>query len=365
MLKETLGEKLKTAREAKRLSVRDVTRETNIVQRYIEALENNDFNKFPGETYLLGFLRSYGSFLRLDEDELLRLYKGQQISESQTPLEELTKPTSSITFGNLFDKEKLMLTGKILSILIAIFLLIKFAVFVWESMGEISMTTIEYSTGSKKIPKLDSVQRLQLVRDKGEILLKIEQSALFRISSIDYAFRLTGLEKDKASLETYPGGSKVFLPLQKEIESLIPDCPRQLLFRLKAVSPNTAKIELKLGKHLKTDALEASKNSKTKVETSEPEKLILRLHLELMDNSYVETYLDGKKEYAGLLKRGQEMNWTAKQTIQLHLGNSDGVRINVNGKDYKFPGKVKNKIFSWKRDPLNPSVYEVTVNENQ
>ena len=66
---ESLGDKLRTARESKGYTYSHVGRETNIAIRYIEALENEDFSKFPGEPYILGFLRNYGEYLGLDVDE--------------------------------------------------------------------------------------------------------------------------------------------------------------------------------------------------------------------------------------------------------------------------------------------------------
>jgi hypothetical protein len=82
-------------------NMKDVSKDTNIVVKYLEALENEEFDKFPSETYLLGFLRSYAEYLRLDADELIQAYKGYKIGESSTPLEELTRPTGLSIFTQL------------------------------------------------------------------------------------------------------------------------------------------------------------------------------------------------------------------------------------------------------------------------
>ena len=91
-LVESLGEKLRTARESKGYSYSHVGRETNIAVRYIEALENEDFSKFPGEPYILGFLRNYGEYLGLDAEELISLYRTLRIQEQPVPVEQLLKP---------------------------------------------------------------------------------------------------------------------------------------------------------------------------------------------------------------------------------------------------------------------------------
>ena len=88
---ESLGDKLRSTREAKGYSYEYVVRETNIARRYLEALESEAFSKFPGEPYLLGFLRNYGEYLGLDVEELLSLYRAIKIQEQPVPVEQLLK----------------------------------------------------------------------------------------------------------------------------------------------------------------------------------------------------------------------------------------------------------------------------------
>ena len=83
---ESLGNKLKTAREAKGLSYDTVSRDTNISSRYLEALEKEDFSGFPGEPYVLGFLRNYSEYLGLNPDELQSLYRSLKLQEQPIPV---------------------------------------------------------------------------------------------------------------------------------------------------------------------------------------------------------------------------------------------------------------------------------------
>lgn len=86
---ESIGAKLQGTRESKGYSIEQVARETHIAKRFIEAMEAEDFDSFPGEPYLLGFLRTYANFLDLDGNELVTLYKNTQIQEAPPPMEEL------------------------------------------------------------------------------------------------------------------------------------------------------------------------------------------------------------------------------------------------------------------------------------
>ena len=93
---ESLGEKLKTAREGKEISFDQAGKDTKISVRYLEALEAEDFSGFPGETYVIGFLRNYGAYLDLDVRELLSLYRALLQLEQPMPVEQLLKQPSPV-----------------------------------------------------------------------------------------------------------------------------------------------------------------------------------------------------------------------------------------------------------------------------
>lgn len=86
---ESIGQKLKTAREEKGYSPDQVARDTNIARRFIVAMEEEDFAVFPGDTYLLGFLRNYADYLGLDAERIVNLYRNMKIQEQPIPMEEL------------------------------------------------------------------------------------------------------------------------------------------------------------------------------------------------------------------------------------------------------------------------------------
>ncbi|MCL2800458.1 MAG: helix-turn-helix domain-containing protein [Treponema sp.] len=88
---ESLGEKLKAARFEKGLNFDQISRETNISIRYLEALETENFSVFPGEPYVVGFLRNYGSYLDLDVQKVISLYRALRIQEQPIPVEQLLK----------------------------------------------------------------------------------------------------------------------------------------------------------------------------------------------------------------------------------------------------------------------------------
>ena len=74
---ETLGQYLRREREARSVSLEEISRGTRISRPYLEALERDDFHFFSKREYTLGFLRGYARHLGLDPDEILKRYRFQ------------------------------------------------------------------------------------------------------------------------------------------------------------------------------------------------------------------------------------------------------------------------------------------------
>lgn len=70
-----LGERLREARESQGISLSQAAVETRILQRYLVALEDGDYQHLPGDVYARGFIRNYANYLGLPGDELIELYR--------------------------------------------------------------------------------------------------------------------------------------------------------------------------------------------------------------------------------------------------------------------------------------------------
>src|SRR5689334_8691984 len=83
-MSETLGRRLREAREAKGYVLEDVERATRIRAKYLVALEDGDFDALPSQAQVRGFLRNYAQFLSLDDEQVLADYN-QQVGPSAPP----------------------------------------------------------------------------------------------------------------------------------------------------------------------------------------------------------------------------------------------------------------------------------------
>ncbi len=76
---------LRGAREDQSLSREDAAHEINLRLDQLDALERDQFDRLPGDTFVRGYLRTYAKWLRLDVDKVLATYieqTGQSVDVS-------------------------------------------------------------------------------------------------------------------------------------------------------------------------------------------------------------------------------------------------------------------------------------------
>jgi cytoskeleton protein RodZ len=74
------GEHLRRERELRGVSLEEIAAATRISTRFLEALENEQWDRLPGGAFNRGFIRSIARFLGLDEDGLVAEYSYERNS---------------------------------------------------------------------------------------------------------------------------------------------------------------------------------------------------------------------------------------------------------------------------------------------
>ena len=62
----SVGSQLKAGRERLGLSLSDIAAKTRVPTRHLESIEQSNFDALPGQTYTLGFARSYANAVDMD-----------------------------------------------------------------------------------------------------------------------------------------------------------------------------------------------------------------------------------------------------------------------------------------------------------
>lgn len=85
------GQFLKEMREELGLSHAQVSEALYITVHYVKALENDDYTKLPGQTFIKGYYKSYAEYLRADTEKVMNYYfnyveniSNQNMQEAQT-----------------------------------------------------------------------------------------------------------------------------------------------------------------------------------------------------------------------------------------------------------------------------------------
>ena len=83
-----IGNTLREARVRRNLTLQQVEEDIKIRVKYVQAMENEDWDVMPGVTYVKGFLRTYSTYLGLDPDVII----GEFRSRGMTPSAEHHEP---------------------------------------------------------------------------------------------------------------------------------------------------------------------------------------------------------------------------------------------------------------------------------
>jgi len=94
--RETLGSYLKNQRESKKISLREVAKNTRVREYILKAIEEDRYDHLPAATYVKGFLLAYAKYLRLDHNDVLlryeRVLKGEPVKGEPVKREPVPPP---------------------------------------------------------------------------------------------------------------------------------------------------------------------------------------------------------------------------------------------------------------------------------
>lgn len=89
----TIGEILIRERKDRNLTLEEIEKKTKIRKKNLEAIESNNWKKFPSKTYIIGVIKSYAKFLNLDEDKLIAFFRRQYEKKEEIRFKERVSKT--------------------------------------------------------------------------------------------------------------------------------------------------------------------------------------------------------------------------------------------------------------------------------
>lgn len=374
-MNDTPGKLLKQTRESQSITLQEASKETKIISRYLQALENDNFSLFPGETYTLGFLKSYAAYLKIDPEEILQLYRGAQLVESETPLEELTSPT--ITFGDHVGSWAKYAAVPLLAIIVGTGYYFRDHLQTnndASSQGaETQQLSIENTLqSSENVPseKTDHITlsdgyRTAVIANGSGVDFSVQNTEIYIIlSEINRSDTLTD-KPSSATFEFYPGKKKITLNENQTIKLDELDLPKGIKFTLMSTTPNNAKIQLELEQAPGVVEEASSEQASDPIRIANPDNFIIRLEAVTTGDNYVEFFIDGKPGKKGRLAPKSRIYYEANESIQMKIGDAGAIRITINEKSYNFGnrGETVNKVIRKIKDPIEQTTYSVAVKD--
>jgi transcriptional regulator with XRE-family HTH domain len=278
---DEVGSLLREAREAKGLTLAEAHEGTRINTRYLEALENGQYELLPTQVHIKGYLRNYARFLNLDPEPLLTRYELNQGARPGGPTantEETVdsdRPIAPVEDQPFFDPVNVDISrggkrgiGSSQRWIIIIALVISLAL-----------------VGNRFIP---------LITGNGDGSEAITDGIQEAVSN------LTNGENNEGTEESTPTATLV--PLSGEV---ITSTSRNDPILLPTLTPTRP-------------SLPATMES-------------ILLQLDITERSWMQVTIDGEVVFEGLARRGDEpYQWEALEQARLLSGNAAGIFVTVN-----------------------------------
>jgi cytoskeletal protein RodZ len=128
----SIGEKLRLEREAHGIALRDISEQTRISMRYLEAIETDDYRRLPGGIFNRSFIRAYAKFIGFDEQEAIEEYTRTLREHGEPTDDEGPKPFRSQVVYT--DDGGGHTRSPLLTLLLAIIILAVLSLAVWAGL---------------------------------------------------------------------------------------------------------------------------------------------------------------------------------------------------------------------------------------
>jgi cytoskeleton protein RodZ len=146
----SFGEQLRLAREARGISLREISEQTRISMRYLEAIEANDFKRLPGGIFNRSFIKAYARYIGYDEKDAIEAYTHALREQGGSVEEPPSLPHKSQVYTDGNSTRSPFVTLLLTILILAVLSLGVYAVLHWYQRRESTRTTNNAATSSEQ-----------------------------------------------------------------------------------------------------------------------------------------------------------------------------------------------------------------------
>ncbi len=345
------GEILKNEREARGLSLHEIGLSLKINSKILKAIENGDSTNLPAKTFLRGFVQSYASYLKLNVDDVLKVFTDEMGSTRPQPsIKDLASeatidnainsvvapPPSSVTLNTPdkpVKKEKKTsleessttkgLIFSLLGVILAGLILVTMKV-IDRYQREAQVTTVDLKPiDSEKTPVGETSSSEKVPTTPAQT------------SNVDSS--TTVAAEPAPTVPVSPSS----VPILKTLPA-IAAVPKEVLLPKPAPTPELKPVDTKPPDVVKEVAKEVPQE-KAK-EPEEKKAKPIELIVEALDSVEIEYVTGAGKTEKIKLDPEQIHTFKSKAGLKLMISNGGAVNMILNGKDLGVPGDLGKSI---------------------
>ena len=278
---ENFGSYLKHERELRGVPLEEISGATKIHIRFLQALEDNQFDELPGEVFIKGYIRSYANIIGTDVEEMLNIYEESVGNKTENISE-------SVPQSNISAKTFLVFALLGLIILALIF-------------------GVRFLISSKNNQPVKNAE----LNEKQNV----EPPAPLPIKSLE--------EKTPLVIED---------KLLKKSDAPLPEKSQALITELDSLKQKSD-IENQINSLVPTD-------NESQLVLEKP----LKLTIKVKKNSWFNMTIDDFREEDFIIPAGEEKSYWGNNVFRLTIGNKQGSEIILNGKKLVIPESKENVV---------------------
>lgn len=336
---KSFGKILREKRLELNRTIKQCSEETKISKRFIEGLEEENIEIFPGEAYFTGFLRIYAEYLGLDPNEIIEIYKKQSKIEQPIPYDELTKPL----------RKSVPSTSIIIIIIILLVIGILGYIFFFGILTNKKTTKTSSHKGVVNQKEKNSNQVINIYNNyynftekKVLKIFKINEGFTFVSSNkINMHFKINDIDINNkiVKLSFIEINKMIDLPVKNQIIfDFDNDGSTDFTITVENITVEGVAIDLQRV----TNIIPVDKTAFVNyiIKDLKKEERKINILISTKGYAYVKYITDNKNEKEIFMKPEDTIRIESKSSVELHLSNLKVISLKINNKIIKLPDRI-------------------------
>lgn len=175
-----VGSQLRIAREARALTVDDVSRALKLSTRQIEALEADDWPNLPCKTIIRGFVRNYARLLGLDSEALMTSLDGLDLPKAPELEMTVGTPVSMPMEGQADRRDTVRVLAGLVVLALAVMAYFLFPQDMWQSTVQAFKAATQSSQPIENVvaPASDQTKAGEPVTQAPEVAVPVKEAVV-------------------------------------------------------------------------------------------------------------------------------------------------------------------------------------------